>query len=50
MGVPPELGTAALRFSFGRTSSEADVEALAVVLPKIVEKVRALAVELQRAP
>jgi cysteine desulfurase len=48
MGVPPELGTAALRFSFGRSSSEADVEALAAVLPKIVEKVRALAVELQR--
>jgi cysteine desulfurase len=48
MGVPPELGTAALRFSFGRSSSEADVEALAAVFPKIVEKVRALAVELQR--
>jgi cysteine desulfurase len=48
MGVPAELGSAALRFSFGRSSTEADVDAVAVVLPQIVEKVRALAVELRR--
>ncbi len=48
MGVPPELGIAALRFSFGRTSTAADVEALAAALPKIVEKVRGLTATLQR--
>ena len=48
MGVPPELGVAALRFSFGRTSDAADVEALAAALPKIVEKVRSLSAVLHR--
>jgi cysteine desulfurase len=48
MGVPPELGVAALRFSFGRTSEAADVEALSAALPKIVEKVRSLAAVLHR--
>ena len=48
MGVPPELGLAALRFSFGRTSSAADVEAVAAVLPRIVEKVRSLSAILHR--
>jgi len=48
MGVPRELGVAALRFSFGRTSSSADVEALAAALPRIVEKVRSLAAVLHR--
>jgi cysteine desulfurase len=48
MGVPPELGVAALRFSFGRTSEAADVEALCGALPKIVEKVRSLAAVLHR--
>src|SRR6185503_17441377 len=42
MGVPPELGVAALRFSFGKDSTREDVEAVAAVLPKIVEKVRSL--------
>jgi cysteine desulfurase len=48
MGVPRELGVAALRFSFGRTSDAADVEALIAVLPKIVEKVRSLSAVLHR--
>jgi len=48
MGVPKELGLAALRFSFGRTSVIADVEAVANALPKIVEKVRGLAAVLHR--
>ncbi|MGH7538109.1 MAG: cysteine desulfurase family protein [Gemmatimonadales bacterium] len=48
MAVPRELGVAALRFSFGRTSTEADVETLVGALPKIVEKVRGLAAILHR--
>jgi len=48
MGVPHELGIAALRFSFGRTSSTADVEALVAVLPRIVEKCRSLSTVLNR--
>ena len=48
MGVPPELGVAALRFSFGRTSVAADVEALCGALPKIVDKVRSLSAVLHR--
>jgi cysteine desulfurase len=48
MGVPPALGLAALRFSFGRTSSAADVEAVCGALPRIVEKVRSLHAVLNR--
>lgn len=48
MGVPRELGIAALRFSLGRTSSASDVDALVTALPKIVEKVRGLAAILHR--
>ena len=48
MGVPPELGIAALRFSFGRSSEAADVEAVAAALPAIVAKVRGLTASLQR--
>ena len=48
MGVPPELGIAALRFSFGRSSEAADVEAVAAALPPIVAKVRGLTASLQR--
>src|SRR5881275_16375 len=40
MGVPRELGVAALRFSFGKENTAEDVEALIGALPKIVEKVR----------
>ena len=48
MGVPRELGVSALRFSFGKDSSAEDVEAMAQVLPKIVEKVRSLSAVLHR--
>ena len=48
MGVPRELGIAALRFSFGKDSSMEDVDAVAAVLPKIVEKVRSLSAVLHR--
>ena len=48
MAVPHDLAVAALRFSFGRTSEGADVEALCGALPKIVEKVRSLSAVLHR--
>ena len=48
MGVPHEMGVAALRFSFGRSSTSADVETLTAALPKIVEKVRSLSAVLHR--
>jgi cysteine desulfurase len=48
MGVPAELGVASLRFSFGRSSEMADVDALVAALPRIVEKCRSLAAELNR--
>src|SRR5574341_851251 len=48
MGVPRELGVAALRVSFGKDSTAADVEAVIAALPKIVEKVRSLAAVLHR--
>ena len=48
MGVPRELGVAALRFSFGKDNSPEDVDAVIAVMPKIVEKVRTLAAVLHR--
>jgi len=48
MGVPRELGVAALRFSFGKDSTLEDVEALTAALPRIVEKVRSLSAVLHR--
>jgi cysteine sulfinate desulfinase/cysteine desulfurase-like protein len=48
MGVPRDMGVAALRFSLGKESSAEDVEALAAALPKIVEKVRSLSAVLHR--
>src|SRR5467141_2398030 len=48
MGVPRELGVAALRFSFGKDSTAEDVEAVAAALPRIVEKVRSLSTVLHR--
>ena len=48
MGVPRELGVAALRFSFGKENTEEDVEAVVAALPKIVEKVRHLSAVLHR--
>ena len=48
MGVPRDLGVAALRFSFGKDSSLEDVEAVTAAFPKIVEKVRSLSAVLHR--
>jgi cysteine sulfinate desulfinase/cysteine desulfurase-like protein len=48
MGVPPELGVTALRFSFGKDSSLDDVEAVSAALPRVVEKVRSLSAVLHR--
>jgi cysteine desulfurase len=48
MGVPHELGVAALRFSLGRETTPDDVDALIAALPRIVEKVRALGAVLHR--
>ena len=48
MGVPRELGVAALRFSFGKDSTLEDVETVTAVLPKVVEKVRSLSAVLHR--
>jgi cysteine sulfinate desulfinase/cysteine desulfurase-like protein len=42
------MGIAALRFSFGRSSSATDLDALVGALPRIVEKVRGLAAILHR--
>jgi cysteine desulfurase len=48
MGVPRDLGVAALRFSFGKDSTVEDVDAVSAVLPRIVEKVRSLSAVLHR--
>ena len=48
MGVPRDLGVAALRFSFGKDSTMEDVEAVSAAFPKIVEKVRSLSAVLHR--
>src|SRR6266487_3740469 len=48
MGVPRELGVAALRFSFGNDNSAEDVDAVIAALPRIVEKVRSLSAVLHR--
>ncbi|MGE5802083.1 MAG: cysteine desulfurase family protein [Gemmatimonadota bacterium] len=48
MGLPRELGVAALRFSFGKDSTLEDVETVTAVLPKVVEKVRSLSAVLHR--
>ena len=48
MGVPRDLGVAALRFSFGKDNTADDVEAVVATLPKAVEKVRALSAVLHR--
>ncbi len=48
MGVPRELGVAALRFSLGKDSTLEDVEAVSAALPRIVEKVRSLSTVLHR--
>src|SRR3989454_1981943 len=48
MGVPRELGVAALRFSFGKDSTMEDIEAVRAGLTRAAEQVRTLAAGLQR--
>jgi cysteine desulfurase len=48
MGIPRELGIAALRFSFSKDSTIDDVDAVAGALPRVVEKVRSLSAVLHR--
>ncbi len=48
MGVPRELGVCALRMSLGHETTADDVAAVGDALPRIVEKVRALAGVLRR--
>ncbi|HXQ29173.1 MAG TPA: cysteine desulfurase family protein [Gemmatimonadales bacterium] len=48
LGVPPELATGVLRFSFGRDNTAADVDAAISALPGAIGRVRALASALQR--
>ncbi len=48
MGVPSELGVAALRFSFGKQNTAEDVDTVIGALPKIVGKVRSLSAVLHR--
>jgi len=48
MGLPRDLGVAALRFSFGKDSTIEDVEAVTAALPRVVEKVRSLSAVLHR--
>lgn len=40
MGIPPEIAHGSLRFSLGKFNSEADVEKVSEVLPRIVEDLR----------
>jgi cysteine desulfurase len=49
MGVPRELAVGAIRFSFGRESTLADVDRVVEVMPAVVAKVRKLAGLLGRA-
>lgn len=49
MDVPRELALGAIRFSLGRGTTEAELDRVADIFPKIVAKVRALAGVLARA-
>jgi cysteine desulfurase len=49
MGVPHDLALGAIRFSFGRESTQDDVERAVEVVPAVVAKVRRLAGVLGRA-
>jgi cysteine desulfurase len=49
MGVPRNLALGAIRFGLGRTTTEAELDHVADLFPKLVAKVRALAGALARA-
>lgn len=40
IGLPPHLAAGALRFSFGRSTTAADIEYVQKILPEIVQRVR----------
>ena len=42
IGLPPKLAIGSVRMSLGRTSTDADVDALLDALPGIVRRARAL--------
>ncbi len=42
MGVPDDLARGSLRFSFGRETTEADIDQLLAVLPPLVQRLRSL--------
>jgi len=42
MGLSPEVAHGSIRFTFGRLNTEADVDKVLEVFPKIVEKLRAM--------
>lgn len=48
MGMPRELAISTIRLSLGRTTTEAEIEAVAALFPEIVAKVRRLAAVLGR--
>jgi cysteine desulfurase len=41
MGYPPEEARGALRLSLGRTTTDADVDAAAAIVPGVIERLRA---------
>jgi cysteine desulfurase len=46
MGYPPSEARGSLRFSLGRTTSDADVDRVAVLLPQVIGRLRAGQVQL----
>jgi cysteine desulfurase len=42
MGFPPHRTQNSIRFSLGAANTEADVERVVAVLPRVVEKLRSL--------
>jgi cysteine desulfurase len=49
MGYPPAEARGSLRLSLGRTTTDADVEALSDALPPIIERLREGAARLEPA-
>ena len=43
LGQPPSQAAAAVRFSLGRGTTEAEVDEVAALMPPILERVRTLA-------
>jgi cysteine desulfurase len=49
LGLPPELGAGAVRFTLGRQTTEAHIERVLALLPGIIERLRALTGEREPA-